>query len=61
MEVGCKRQASATLPAGMPRSSLYRKLGEPWTGLEGCGKSRLSTGILFPERSAYSESLYRLS
>ena len=61
MEVDGERQASAALPAGMPRFSLYRRLGEPWAGLEGCGKSLPSTAILFSDRPAYSESLYRLS
>ena len=31
------------------------------TGLDGCGKSRLPTGIRSPDRPARSRSLYRLS
>jgi hypothetical protein len=33
----------------------------PRAGLDGCGKSRLPTGILSPDLPARSESLYRLS
>ena len=31
----------------------------PGTGLDGCGKSRLHTGIRSPDRPARNESLYR--
>ena len=33
----------------------------PRAGLDGCGKSRPTTGIRSPDRPASSESLYRLS
>ena len=45
---------------GMTRYPLYRRLGGPHrTGLDRCGKSRPHRDLI-PDRSARSESLYRL-
>ena len=61
MGVGGQHHAPAALLPGKTRYPLYRRLGRPqgpvWTGAENLAP----TGIRFPDRSARSESLYRLS
>jgi hypothetical protein len=53
--VGGQRHAPAVLPPGETRYTLYRRLGGPTAGLDGCRKS--PTGIRSPDRPARSESL----
>ena len=43
--VGGQRQAPAVLPPGKTRYTLYKRLGGPRAGLDGCGKSRPSSGF----------------
>jgi len=45
MGVGGRPHASATLPPGMIRYLLHRRLMGPRTGLDMCGKSRLPPGF----------------
>ena len=40
MGVGGQRHAPSVLPPGMTRYTLYRSLGEPRAGLDGCSKYR---------------------
>jgi hypothetical protein len=59
--VGGQHHASAALPPGQTRHPLYRRLGGPQGR---CGRVRKispPTGIRSPDRSARSQSLYRLS
>jgi hypothetical protein len=59
--VSGQHHAPATLPPGKTRYPLYRRLGGPH-GRSGCvRKITPSTGIRPPDRSACSQSLYRLS
>ena len=61
MWVGGQRRASAALPLGKTRYSLYRRLGGP-QGRSGQGAENLAlTEIRSPDRPARNESLYRLS
>ena len=61
MGVGGQLHAPAALPPGKTRYPLYRMLGGPqgpvWTGAE----NLTLTGIRYPDRSARSKSLCRLS
>jgi hypothetical protein len=61
MVLGDQRHALATLSPGKTRYPLYRKLG----GLQGRSgrvlKISPTTGIRYPNRSARSEAIYRLS
>jgi hypothetical protein len=61
MRVGGQRHAPAALPPGKTRYPLYRKLGERQGRSGRVRKISPSTGIRSPDRSARSESLYRLS
>ena len=55
------RHALATLPLGMPRYTLYRGLGGPQGRSGQVRKISPSTGIRYPDRTARSQPLYRLS
>ena len=61
MGVGGQHHAPASLPPGKSRHTLYRRLGghpgPVWTGAENLTPTRIRS----PDRSARSESLYRLS
>ena len=60
--VGGQRHAPAALnPGKRPGTHCIGGWVDPRAGLDGCGKSRPRTGIRSPDRSARSESLYRLS
>ena len=59
--MGCQRHAPAALPPGKTRYPLYRRLGEPQGRSGRVRKIPSPTGIRSPDRSARSESLYRLS
>ena len=55
MGVGGQHHAPAALSPGKARYPLYRRLGGPSrAGLDGFGKSRLSTGIRYPDRPVAS-------
>jgi hypothetical protein len=61
MGVGGQRHALAALPPGKNWYPLYRRLGgPPEADLDGA-ENLAPTGIRSPDRSARSESLYRLS
>ena len=61
MGVGGQRQASAALPPEKEPVPIVQEVGRApgpvWTGAENLAR----TGILYPDRPARSESLYRLS
>jgi len=58
MGVGGQRHTPATLPPGKTRYQLYRRLGGPRAGLDGCGNSRSHRDSI-PGPSI--QLLYRLS
>jgi len=58
--VGGEHQASASLTPGKPRYPLYNMLHGPQGRSEGLRKIAPHTGFRSPDRSARSESLYRL-
>jgi len=60
MEVGGQRHAPASLPLESPGTHCVRGWVDLISGLDGCGKFRLPTGIRSPDRPASSETLYRL-
>jgi len=56
MGVGGQRKAQAALPPGMTRYPLYRRLGGPRGGLDGCRKSRPHTDSIpgWPNSSQFA-------
>ena len=58
--VGGQLHARAALPPGKTRYPLYRRLGGPQSRSGRVRKISPHTGIRSPDRSARSESLYRL-
>ena len=61
MGVGSQHHTPAVLPPGKSRYPLYRRLGGPQGRSGQVWKISPLTGIRSPDRSARSESLYRLS
>ena len=61
MGVGGQRHAPAALPPEKTRYPLYRRLGEPQGRSGRVQKITPPVGMRSPDRSAHSESLYRLS
>ena len=59
--VGGQPYAVTALPKERPGTHCIGGRVGPRAGLDGCGKSRLPTGIRSPGPPAHSESLYRLS
>ena len=59
MWVDVQRHAPADLPPGKIRYPLYRRLGGPQAGMDGCGKSRLPPGFdprtVHPVASRYND------
>jgi len=58
--VGGQRQALVALPPGKTRYPLYRRLGTPLGSSGQVRKISPHIGIRSPDRTARSESLYRV-